>query len=263
MSLLEEFGEKYQWFLQVHIPSSKTPFHKNHQARPAGPSATASRTAAALAYKLFGTDVLAGYQPAFAEDLQGWNSNHPIFRKLVSSHKIKVIFDVGVWKGGSTIALSNLLREFDIDGAVVAVDTFFGSTEHWNRFRKDRIFDSLLLGYGYSQLYWQFVSNLKHRGCDAYVVPLPQTTENAIRILKMHGISADLIHLDAAHEYESVLRDALGFWDLLNPGGFLIGDDYHPSWPGVIRAANDFSNETGVEVTIEEPKWVAQKPVST
>jgi hypothetical protein len=91
-------------------------------------------------------------------------------------------------------------------------------------------------------------------------VPLPQTTENAARILSMHGIKADLIHLDAAHEYERVLRDALGFWDLLNPGGFLVGDDYHSSWPGVIRGAIDFSKKVGVELSVDEPKWIAQKP---
>jgi FkbM family methyltransferase len=227
------------------------------------PDRTHPKTAAGIADKLFGDNVLAGYQPALPEDLQGWNSNHPVFRDLIASLKVKTILDVGVWKGGSTIELSSLLKEFNIDGAVIAIDTFLGSTEHWNRGRTDRIFDSLLIGYGYPQLYWQFISNVKHRGCEEYVVPLPQTTENAIRILQMHGIRADLIHLDAAHEYEAVVRDALGFWDLLNPGGFLVGDDYHPSWPGVIRAATEFSTKVGVELALHEPKWVLQKPVRT
>ena len=226
------------------------------------PNGNSLKTAAGIVDKLFGTDVLAGYEPAFAEDLQGWNSDHPIFRKLISSHKIQVIFDVGVWKGGSTIALANLLREFGVDGAVVAIDTFLGSTEHWNRHRPDRIYDSLLVLHGYPHLYWQFLSNVKHRNCDAYVVPLAQTTENAARILGVHGIKADLIHLDAAHEYEPVLRDALGFWDLLNPGGFLVGDDYHPSWPGVVRGATEFAKSVGVELALHQPKWIARKPVS-
>ena len=78
----------------------------------------------------------------------------------------------------------------------------------------------------------------------------------------MHGIRADLIHLDAAHEYEPVLRDALGFWELLKPGGFLVGDDYHPSWPGVVRGATEFAKSVGVELALHQPKWVARKPVS-
>jgi len=68
------------------------------------------------------------------------------------------------------------------------------------------------------------------------------------------------VHLDASNDYGAVLREARCYWDLLAPGGFLIGDDYHPTWPGVVRAAEEFAAEVGVALRIHSPKWVVQKP---
>jgi Methyltransferase domain/Glycosyl transferase family 2 len=217
--------------------------------------------ASQLSLKLFGENVFTGYEPKLMRDLQGWNSNHPIFRECVSMCRPTIIFDVGVWKGGSTVTLANLLRDLVIDGAVIAIDTFLGSPEHWKRDRQDGMFASLRLKYGYPNLYWQFLSNIKHCRCEDYVVPLAQTTENAAVILKHHNVEADLIHLDAAHEYGAVLRDALSYWDLLKPGGIFIGDDYHDSWPGVVRAANELADRLAVKLEIHKPKWIVRKPM--
>jgi hypothetical protein len=216
--------------------------------------------AGAIAQKIFGQDVYAGYQARLSEDLQGWNSSHPIFGELVRAHGIRIIFDVGVWKGGSTIAFAELLRECGVDGAVIAIDTFLGNPEHWNRQRPDRIFESLRMTHGYPQLYWQFISNIKHHRCESYVVPLPQTSDHAATILRSHGIMANLVHLDSSNDYEAVLREARCYWGMLTPGGFLIGDDYHPTWPGVVRAAEEFAAAVGVKLRIHKPKWILQKP---
>jgi hypothetical protein len=67
------------------------------------------------------------------------------------------------------------------------------------------------------------------------VVPLPQSSEHAAIILSRLGIRAGLIHIDAAHEYDPVMRDVRTYWELLEPGGYLVGDDYVDVWPDVIR----------------------------
>jgi hypothetical protein len=210
--------------------------------------------------KIYGEDIYRGYQPDYERDIQGWNSNSPVFRQLISAEKISVIFDVGVWKGASTISLASLLKEFAIDGAVISVDTFLGSPEHWNRHRPDGIFSNLRLDRGYPQLYFQFLSNIVRTGNQKFVVPLPQTSVNAAKILGSHAITADLIHIDAAHEHDPVLNDARIYWNLLNPGGYLVGDDFHPTWPGVISAAEQFTKEVGASLEVHGPKWMVKKP---
>ena len=92
------------------------------------------------------------------------------------------------------------------------------------------------------------------------IVPFPQTSQNAALILKRQGISANLVHIDAANDYESVLHDARAYWDILEPGGYLLGDDYHETWPGVVAGADQFAKEAGVKLEVSAPKWVVRKP---
>ncbi|MDQ1081080.1 class I SAM-dependent methyltransferase [Pseudoroseomonas cervicalis] len=211
-----------------------------------------------LCQRLYGEDPYAGYQAELPPDLQGWNSTHPTLARLVQEGRPRIIMDVGVWKGASVEFFCRSLDKVGGEGAVIAIDTFLGSPEHWNRERPDRIFESLRLRHGLPGLYWQFLSNMVHRGLQGRVVPLAQTSENAAVILRRLNIKADLIHIDAAHEYEPVLRDARLFWGLLNKGGVLVGDDF--PWPGVAKAAQDFAAEIGQELVVESPKWILRKP---
>ena len=207
----------------------------------------------ALMQAIHGTDVYTGLDPVLPTDLQGWNSSHPVFNEIVLNDHPSVIFDVGVWKGGSTISLANLIRENGDDGVIVAIDTFLGSPEHWNQqwdnFQKN----------GRPLLYEQFLSNVLRAGLQDLVVPLPQSSENAAVILTNRGISAKLIHIDAAHEYDSVMRDIKLYWSLLEPGGCLIGDDYLAMWPGVVRAADEFAESIRQPLIISHPKWLIKK----
>jgi hypothetical protein len=97
-------------------------------------------------------------------------------------------------------------------------------------------------------------------GFQDLVVPFAQTSENAAVILSKLGIRAGLIHIDAAHEYEPVMRDIRAYWELLEPGGYLVGDDYEARWQDVVRAANEFAESVGQQLTVEEPKWILRKP---
>ena len=54
-----------------------------------------------------------------------------------------------------------------------------------------------------------------------------------------YAVAVNVDHLfaggRAAHEYPEVLGELLEAWSLLPPGGFLVGDDFRPEWPGVKR----------------------------
>jgi hypothetical protein len=207
--------------------------------------------------RLYGHNIWEAFEPSKVDpDVQGWNGNHPSLNRLasVSAAGGLVIIDVGVWKGQSTITMANAIKGAGIDGCVIAVDTFLGSPEHWSG--PTALFSRI---NGLPDLYSTFLSNVHAAGLTEYVVPMPQTSSTAAMILVRQHITASLIHIDAAHEYEDVMRDAIAYWGLLNPGGYLIGDDYHESWPGVVKAAGEFSAKVGLPLAIEAPKWILRK----
>lgn len=210
-----------------------------------------------IIHRLYELDPWADYIPCRPADdfVQGWNGNHPSLGRLAGSTGAKVVIDLGVWKGQSTITLARAMKDAGIDGCVIAIDTFLGSAEHW---RSDM--SLFTRRNGIPDLYRTFMDNAFHAGVADYIVPMPQTASSAAIILGRCGIMANIAHIDAAHEYREVLQDVEDYWSLLVSGGLLIGDDYVEGWPGVIQAAGEFSARHVLPLTIEPPKWILRKP---
>ncbi|MBN9081387.1 MAG: hypothetical protein BGP04_24190 [Rhizobiales bacterium 62-17] len=209
-----------------------------------------------LMQKLYGRNIWDGFVPGPAEDdIQGWNGDHPALSRLASQGARPIIVDVGVWKGQSTINLAENLKKNGIDGVVLSVDTFLGSLEHWVYYP-----DMFQRTQGLPNLYETFLSNVAARGLTDYVIPMPQTSSTACKILQHQEIHPTLVHIDAAHEYREVRNDLEDYWSILAEGGVLIGDDYHAgAWPEIVQAADEFAAKIGRPMTVEEPKFILKK----
>jgi hypothetical protein len=208
--------------------------------------------------RIHGLDIYTGFVPTFAEDRQGWNSQHASFEEIIRGLRPGVVIDVGAWKGASTIYLADLMKRHSVHGTVIAVDTFLGSVEHWDP--KSGFSGLIPHRFGMPLLYEQFLSNVVRLGAQDRIVPLALTSASAGVLLRRLGIQAGLIHIDGSHEYEDVLRDARTYWEILTPGGFMVGDDYNHDWPDVIKAANQFAAEKVVPLMNSAPKWIVRKP---
>jgi predicted O-methyltransferase YrrM len=58
-----------------------------------------------------------------------------------------------------------------------------------------------------------------------------------------HG-TADLVVVDAGHEYDRARADTRTAQRLVNSGGVIVWDDYVPRWPGVVRAVDETGAST-------------------
>lgn len=50
---------------------------------------------------------------------------------------------------------------------------------------------------------------------------------------------ADFVFIDAAHSYAAVKQDIEAWRPKVRPGGWLGGHDYHPAFPGVVKAVDE------------------------
>jgi hypothetical protein len=226
-------------------------------AVPATPPTRPTRQGAVMR-ALYGRDIWHGFAPSGprAPEVQGWNGRYPVFGRLLEEIPNPTMIDVAVWKGQSTIFVAELMRRRRIDGCVVAVDTFLAE-DHWPS-------DGKLYARhpgGRPDVYETFLDNVFFAGVADLVVPLPAHSVAAARILAQRGVKAGLIHLDASRDYAGALRDAEAYWPLVEPGGYLVGDDYGPTWPGVVKAADEFAAKVGLELQVHSPKWLLRKPV--
>lgn len=181
-------------------------------------------------------------------DYQGWQCDVNAYREIIKEIRPSVIIEVGVWKGCSTIAFAEAMKEQQLVGKVIAVDTWLGAIEFWTKHIRGINDDErdLLLVNGFPSLYYTFISNVVHRNVQDYVIPLPMPSTMAAQLVKYHKVTADIIHIDASHEFEDVRQDLNAWWSLLRDGGVFIIDDYDNSYfPGVRQAVDEFVPSVG------------------
>jgi hypothetical protein len=158
-------------------------------------------------------------------DLHTWGHIPESYTDLV---KGKTVIEVGAYLGASTLFLAQRAAK------VYSVDTWLGSLEFYTlahvnatpRFKN-----------GYPTLYNQFAANMLLSGVGDKVYPIPLPSNLGAKLLHHYKIRADVVFIDASHEYEDVLEDLLAYSQL---APVIIGDDY-TTWEGVKRAVDDFS----------------------
>lgn len=161
----------------------------------------------------------------FYHSIGGWFNFADFYRQQVERAPNTAHFvEVGAWKGRSTAYLAveiiNSGKQIRLD----VVDTWLGSgAEH------DHDAD-LQVG----QLYERFVKNM-------------QPVQEHYRALRMTSVEAsalysdstlDMVFVDGAHDYGSVLADVEAWWPKVRPGGVLAGDDWaHESVKRAVQTA--------------------------
>ncbi|KAB1442425.1 class I SAM-dependent methyltransferase [Pseudodesulfovibrio senegalensis] len=208
--------------------------------------------------KLYAVSPYDGLDPDhYALDLQGWGAENPLFALLMKRMQPGLIIEVGTWKGRSAVNMGRMARDMDLDTEIVCIDTFLGSWENWYAEPGE---SPLGFHHGRPRLYEQFLANVLKSGLEQVITPLPLDSANACKLLACHKVQADMIYIDASHEYEGARKDIAAYWEFVRPGGVLFGDDYSDTWPGVVRAVGEFSEACGVAYSTVEEKWYMQKP---
>jgi len=87
---------------------------------------------------------------------------------------------------------------------------------------------------------YRFFYNVAGSKVGNWIIPLPLDSQSAFELLSSRKLVADLIHIDAGHHYFSVYFDLVSWWSVLEPGGYMVCDDYSSTWPSVVRAVDDF-----------------------
>lgn len=212
----------------------------------------------------FGIDPYSGFNAnRHRPDQQGWNSNHAYLARSVIEKLPSLIIEIGAWKGMSTITLASAIKDNRLDAVVLSVDTWLGSWEHYE---EPSYYPSLLIKNGYPGMYNTFLTNVVEYGLNKYVLPLPLDSNNAAVLIKNKNIVAQIIHLDAGHDYNAVTNDLTLWWDVLADEGIMIVDDYDlegNSWQSVQKAVDNFLKKTPhVNFQCENNKCRFTKPTS-
>jgi hypothetical protein len=143
--------------------------------------------------------------------------------------------EVGCYLGRSICSLGEVVREAGLDVRIVGVDTAQGSGPEGQE-NTDAHGPAVDHGGG-------TFAGLLHRNiidCGlAETIQLVISDSVAAADFFADG-SLAWVHIDARHDYDSVVADINAWAPKVRPGGWLSGDDYQEDWwPGVVRAVSD------------------------
>lgn len=188
------------------------------------------------------------------KDMQmfGWATKefeHNFVEALTYLGKPKNVFiiEVGTFLGLSANIMAQTCKSLDIKSKIVCVDTWLGSPEHMEG---DECSMYLTRTNGIPSWYNTFLKNTKTLKNDNIIYPFPIASMQGAYYMQQHKVQADIIYIDAGHEYESVLMDLALYWNVLRPGGVMICDDW--LWPGVNKAIKTFVDNNNDNVKFVE-----------
>ncbi len=154
----------------------------------------------------------------YERSMTGWfgKESQDKLTELIDKYNIKTVIEVGSFVGMSAefFALQNVERVWCIDPFV----EWASANPDTKKYGKD--------------FYGQFLTNMSpYLGT---VIPIRMKSEEAI---DLPFLQADLIYIDAKHDYDSVWND-LALW-APRARKIICGDDYDSNWPGLMRAVDE------------------------
>lgn len=189
--------------------------------------------------------------PEFYEKIHGWTDFTAYYEEVVrEAHpgRVHTFVEIGVWQGRSLVYMAELIKELNKPIELFAVDNWTGGPE---------VVDCMKgLPKSYLEI---FKDNLDAAGV-ANIVTVIQS-DSAEAALRFENNSVDFAFIDASHSYEAVKADVAAWWPKIIPGGTLAGHDYNVhSWPGVVKAVNEFAEANGLKVKVRcGATWTIKK----
>lgn len=171
--------------------------------------------------------------PHFCDNIEGWFDFPTLYYNAVRSQDNALFVEVGSWQGKSASFMAVEILNQNKTIKLHCVDTWEGSIEH----KDEEIIQS-------KSLYSTFLSNIEP--VKDVITPVRLASRDAARTYKDNSI--DFVFIDAAHDYESVREDIYSWYPKVKPGGVIAGHD--KTWPGVVKAVNEFISMTGVTLHI-------------
>jgi cephalosporin hydroxylase len=163
---------------------------------------------------------------------------------VIQNSQPESIVEIGTWIGASAIFMSEQTQ-----APILCIDTFLASNEMlW----REKNVQNLVQNF--DQIYNQFCINITSKKKNNQIAMLPMTSSAAAELFEKEQIKVDMIYLDAGHQEREVYADLQDWWPKTKKA--LIGDDYSPEWPGVMKAADRFASENNIPIEIMDSKFI-------
>mmetsp|Transcript_61699 Transcript_61699/g.127883 ORF Transcript_61699/g.127883 Transcript_61699/m.127883 type:complete len:273 (+) Transcript_61699:30-848(+) len=156
----------------------------------------------------------------------------------------KFVVEVGSLHGHSAIHMATVLDQFNMYHVpILCIDPFTGDTNMWANYQTDRsVAGWVKIIDGRMMVFDQFMANVQfaiNRTVSRnHILPFQATSTVGARWLVEKRFYPDLVFLDSAHELDETFLELSLYYDILERGGIMFGDDY--GWAAVRQDVQRF-----------------------
>jgi len=187
----------------------------------------------------------------FYENIHGWFTFPNLYSSIANHYPDGSHFvEIGVWKGKSAAYMAvELINNNKSNTKFDCIDTWEGSEEHITP--NSGFFEPNLVE-NENWLYEHFLDNIDP--VKSIINPIRKPSLEAVKLYDNESL--DFIFIDAAHDYENVLKDIKAWYPKTKlKTGVIAGHDY--SWgPEVKKAVNDFFIPLNLKIQEQEGCWI-------
>lgn len=158
----------------------------------------------------------------------------------------KIVVEIGSWEGSSALCWAQTADK------VICIDTWLGSIEHYRYTGFEWGRERLQIEDHYPSIFKTFADNVRRNNFQDKVIPITIDASQAYLILDECNIDIDLIYIDGAHDYYSVLNDLKHSYSLINDG-YVSGDDYFGE---IERAVQFFITDNNLYVLSKDSQYI-------
>ena len=182
---------------------------------------------------------------AVSEDFHGWLDYRDHYDNIARTLKDGDTFvEVGSWLGKSIIYLAQRLQDLEKNNVkIICVDT-------WEGEKNQPAHVAIVADHGGSILN-QFLDNIKLAKVDGMITAICQDSAEAA--LQFVDGSVSAIWIDAAHDYDSVVKDLAAWYPKIKPDGIFSGHDW--TWHEVSKAVNEHSDANSWDLVTHNNYW--------
>ena len=182
---------------------------------------------------------------AVSEDFHGWLDYRDHYDNIARTLKDGDTFvEIGSWLGKSIIYLAQRLQDIGkLNVKLVCVDT-------WEGEKNQPAHVDIVSAHGGSILN-QFLDNIKLAKVDGMITAICQDSAEAA--LQFVDGSVGAIWIDAAHDYDSVVKDLAAWYPKIKPDGIFSGHDW--TWHEVAKAVTEHVESNGWELVTHNNYW--------
>lgn len=165
----------------------------------------------------------AGYAPMHSQAPRRWD----FLAGLMAQMGLRVFVEVGCKEGRTS---GHILKTVP-DASVIAIDPWMAQPQNAEADEDRETYQD----WDFAKIeatFWENMGEKRHRAAMWRTTSL----DAAKQFRDLELAPADMVFIDALHDYESVKTDIAAWRGLVRTGGILAGHDFNHKWPGVERA---------------------------